>query len=295
MIIIMWCGVCVWVSAEENALITAPPSPEITIMSWDMLRHQPATRKVRKFIKRYRYAWMHGKSEHFYGHAATLDQLTEGLELAEFVLAWLDEVFNKAHDTRDEEGWDLILIADPNLWEHLLKDLDARPDGLAINSKTDLIIHVDKDRTKYVKSVGHEMVHKVLTDYYGSSVPLWLEEGLAETLGLRATKMYMKKKGKNLTHKESSILPAHLIPLEELLQLKQLPATPERAIAFYRQSEHLANTIVSWIGKNYVGEFMESVCKDRENWRDLLTVRYRVNPKSIAALEDQIKAALLAP
>lgn len=86
-------------------------------------------------------------------------------------------------------------------------------------------------------TLGHEIVHLIVHRFYPESIPLWLDEGLAQYISKNAHASYQRARGYIAKPHSKAIAPENLIPLGRLVAMTEVPS--DRVQTFYDESERL--------------------------------------------------------
>ncbi len=129
-----------------------------------------------------------------------------------------------------------------------------------IHSGGELFIRRDPAFKFQGNTLGHEVAHLVVDRFFGSNVPLWLNEGYAEYVSRRCHAAFQR--ARNYASRPTSRgLPAGVfVPLAELTAAVSYPAEVEKVHAFYTESEKLARYL-SGADKAGFGRFFEALAK----------------------------------
>lgn len=88
-------------------------------------------------------------------------------------------------------------------------------------------------------TLGHEVTHLVIERFFGSGVPLWLNEGYAEYASVICYAAFNRARG-HTARPTSRGVPASLyLPLHDLTSLVTYPADAAQVPVFYSESERL--------------------------------------------------------
>ena len=101
------------------------------------------------------------------------------------------------------------------------------------------------------ETLAHEIAHLVIGRFFGSGVPLWLNEGFAENSAIRCRAAFFRARGYNAKPRFRSVTAETYIPLTELTSLGAYPADTVKMFAFYDQSEKLTRFLMGVDRKNF--------------------------------------------
>ena len=88
-------------------------------------------------------------------------------------------------------------------------------------------------------TLGHETAHLVIDRFYGSNVPLWLNEGYAEYISHVAYASYYRARGYDAHPRTNPLTADSYIPLDKLTNALTYPADVRDVLPFYIESEKL--------------------------------------------------------
>ena len=109
-------------------------------------------------------------------------------------------------------------------------------------------------------TLGHETTHLVIDRFFGSGVPLWLNEGYAEYSGVRCYAAFSRARG-YLARPTSRPVPADLyVPVGQLASMVSYPQDVAQVGAFYSESERLVRFLTS-VDKRGFGVFLDAMSK----------------------------------
>lgn len=102
-------------------------------------------------------------------------------------------------------------------------------------------------------ALGHEVAHLLVRRHLGNALPLWLSEGYAEDVSVRAYAAFFRARGYRA--KPRTLMVANPMPLAELTQYTVYPAA-SRVIDFYRQSRQLTRFLQGETTKPQFAKFL---------------------------------------
>jgi hypothetical protein len=252
------------------------------MVTWADVSDRHSSALARKVREEDPDAWYYAESPHVVAYAQSLQAIDLAISQAEFAcveigrLLALPETGRKAH---------LILVRRNVTWDGIVAGAAIRPDGLAFQKGREVFIKATDQ--VHISRVPHEMVHFRLRDTYGE-LPLWLEEGLAMEYGWRVAGMWAETKGLKITRSLPATPPERQWSLDAMTALREYPAAPLEARAFYRQSEELARAIVERIGLQKAGDFLKAVAGDGLSWRVVLAEQFGLKDVVLAEVERQV-------
>lgn len=109
-------------------------------------------------------------------------------------------------------------------------------------------------------TLGHEVTHLVIERFYGTGVPLWLNEGYAEYASVICYSAFNRARG-YASRPTSRPVPASLfLPLAQLTSLMSYPQDPMQVTVFYHESERLVR-FLSATDKKGFHAFLEAMAR----------------------------------
>ena len=129
-----------------------------------------------------------------------------------------------------------------------------------IHSGGSLFIQRNPEMKFKGNTLGHEVTHLVVERFYGSGVPLWLNEGYAEYASVRCYAAFNRARG-YIAHPRSRSVPANLFqPVAQLTSMLTYPKDPVQVGVFYNESERLVR-FLSAANKRGFGVLLEALSK----------------------------------
>lgn len=108
-----------------------------------------------------------------------------------------------------------------------------------IHSRGELFIRRDPAFKFKGNTLGHEIAHLVVDRFFGSNVPLWLNEGYAEYVSMRCYAAFQRARSYRSRPVARAVEASQFIPLAELTSAMSYPQDPLRVGAFYAESQQL--------------------------------------------------------
>jgi hypothetical protein len=100
----------------------------------------------------------------------------------------------------------------------------------------------------------------VVDRFFGSNVPLWLNEGYAEYVSLRCYSAFQRARNYRSRPVSQAVAAAQFIPLTELTSAMAYPQDPVRVGVFYAESQRLVR-FLSGADKAGFGVMFEALSK----------------------------------
>lgn len=164
---------------------------------------------------------------------------------------------------KDTSHWErkchIFIFEDENDWHSFQAVGGLEPWTGGIHSQGELFIPRSPGKFKG-NALAHEVTHLVVYRFFGSGVPLWLNEGLAEYTATRWYASFWRARGFMARPKSIAIAPENYLPLAKLTSYIGYPNTDAEVIAFYSESERLVR-FLSAIDKHHFSSFLEDMGK----------------------------------
>ncbi|MEA3186584.1 MAG: Peptidase superfamily, partial [Chthoniobacter sp.] len=109
-------------------------------------------------------------------------------------------------------------------------------------------------------TLGHETAHLVVHRFFGSGVPLWLDEGYAEYASTRGYAAFMRARSYAAKPVSEELAPADYVPLKTLTELSTYPTNIKQVTPFYVESEKLVR-FLSATNKQQFLAFFDALAK----------------------------------
>ena len=144
---------------------------------------------------------------------------------------------------KDTSRWErkahIFIFESPEDWKTFQARGFLDPWTGGIHQRGELFIQRDPNLKFKGNTLGHEVAHLVVDRFFGSNVPLWLNEGYAEYISRVAYASYYRARGYDAKARTDSLTAASFVPLAQLTQAVTYPANVNEVLAFYTESEKL--------------------------------------------------------
>lgn len=188
--------------------------------------------------------WKHAETDNFIYHYFNSSVATPVAVEAEFYYRVISKDLQ-----RDNSAWQrkahIFIFDTPADWKQFQSGARLDPWTGGIHIPGNLFILRDKRYRYKGNLLGHEIAHLVIDRFFGSNVPLWLNEGYAEYIASIAYASFVRARGYTNKPTSAPIDPKYYIPLSQLLSLASYPETPEQIATFYDQSHKLVRFLIS--------------------------------------------------
>ena len=257
-----------------------------TVKPWGELSDRDLTPLGRAVLNAGKPDWVHAESEHFIFHAGSPTAVEEIAGEAEFAYVKVAHTFDTNGVTRKGH---VFVVERREIWEKVLQGSNRRNDSVAMQLQNDLFVLKETNSVGNVLRIPHEIVHFRLWQLYGNRTPVWLDEGLAATIGWKVAVAAHSKTGKQLVRAPPCLKREHLLSLEQLTGATVYPAGSEEGAAFYIEAELFVSAIARKIGDDKLAEFVKAVAGDGIPWNDFLRERFSFADSDFAWLQQLIE------
>ena len=182
--------------------------------------------------------WKHAETDNFIYHYFHGFVATPVSVEAEFYYRVIAKDLGK-----DTSHWErkahIFVFEQPEDWKAFQTKGSLDPWTGGIHARGELFIQRNPAFKFKGNTLGHETAHLVIDRFYGSNVPIWLNEGYAEYISRVAYASYFRARGYDTHARTETLTPAAYLPLEQLTNLLTYPADVRQVVAFYTESEKL--------------------------------------------------------
>jgi hypothetical protein len=197
--------------------------------------------------------WKHAQTEHFFVHYRGSDEAGMAVQYVEGAYTILMQLLNLDPQRGQARSHIFILPADE--WKAYKSVHGMVPQLAGFAYKTELILGASDENTlariDTVRVLCHEITHAILARFYrDQNLPLWLNEGLADYIGLRTIQAKGLMDGSDLW-REKMMAVLSGTPDSQMDVAKVFTrirygnhATPDRIRAFYANSQKCVRTLI---------------------------------------------------
>ena len=186
--------------------------------------------------------WKHGETEHFIYHFVHSYVATPVSVEAEFHYRVIAKELEREQPAGDVKSH-IYIFERPEEWQQFQAFGQLEPWSGGIHSMGSLFVQRDPSYKFSNNLLGHEIVHLVMHRFYPDSVPLWLNEGLAQFISKAAHASYQRARGYIAKPHSTAIAASELIPILKLIGLTQVPS--DNVTTFYDESERLVRFLAT--------------------------------------------------
>jgi hypothetical protein len=182
--------------------------------------------------------WKHAETANFVYHYFQSFVATPVSVEAEFYYRLIAQELGK-ESARWERKSHIFVFEKAEDWADFQKRGALDPWTGGIHSRGELFIRRDPAFKFKDNTLGHEVAHLVVDRFFGSNVPLWLNEGYAEYVSMRCYSAFHRARNYRSRPRSPAVVAAQFIPLAELTSAMAYPHDPVRIEAFYSESHRL--------------------------------------------------------
>ena len=183
----------------------------------------------------------------------------------------------------------MYLVDTDEDWNRLAEHGDHRQDGLAMQIGPEILIHWTTNDAENLVRLSHELVHYRIWQRGQAPVPIWLDEGIASSVGWKAALAVSEQEHIGLFRTRTITNRSEWLSLDELTAYKTLPDDPETARLIYIQSEALINELVRRHGNEIVTNLLDQVGNRHMLFREFLQIDPGYSESDIEDLEEQYR------
>jgi hypothetical protein len=230
--------------------------------------------------------WKHAETDNFIYHYFHGFVATPVSVEAEFYYRVIAKDLGK-----DTSHWErkahIFIFEQPADWKAFQTKGNLDPWTGGIHAHGELFIQRDPAFKFKGNTLGHETAHLVIDRFYGSNVPIWLNEGYAEYISRVAYASYYRARGYDSHPRTETLAPAAYLPLAQLTNLLTYPSDVRQVVAFYTESEKLVRFLNS-VDKTKFQELLQALASGRM-MDSALYGAYGSRFASLAALEAEFQ------
>jgi hypothetical protein len=203
--------------------------------------------------------WKHAESDHFIYHFYDRPTASAVSVEAEFYYRVIAKELGK--DTANWERKCHVFIFDKDTdWAAFQQGGGLDPWTGGIHSEGTLFFLRNPGWRANNQTLPHEITHLVLHRFFGSGIPLWMNEGFAEFAAARCRATFYRARGYNAKPRASFVNAPDFIPVAEFVALAAYPRSQDAVMAFYAESEKLTRFLCS-TDKDAFLKFLETMSK----------------------------------
>ena len=136
--------------------------------------------------------------------------------------------------------------------------------------------------------------HLVIDRFFGSNVPIWLNEGYAEYISRVAYASYYRARGYDSHPRTAELAAADYLPLAQLTNLLTYPGDIRQVAAFLRRVGEARPGFLNMVDKAKFQEVLQGVATGRM-FESALAGAYGTRLPSLHALEEEFRPYATQP
>ena len=203
--------------------------------------------------------WKHAESTNFIYHFFQGFVAAPVSVEAEFYYKVIAQEMEK-DTTQWERKCHIFIFEQPEDWAAFQKRGALDPWTGGIHAGGSLFIQRNPQFKFKDNTLGHEITHLVVDRFFGSGVPLWLNEGYAEYASLRGYAAFNRARGYLSRPKSRSVPEGMYIPVPQLTGMMTYPQDVAQVSIFYSESERLVR-FLSAADKRGFNTFFAAISK----------------------------------
>lgn len=192
---------------------------------------------------------------------------------------------------KDTAQWErkchIFIFEKPEDWRQFQGKAQLDPWTGGICAGGELFIQRNPEFKFKGSTLGHEVAHLVVHRFFGSGIPLWLNEGYAEYAASRGYAAFYRARGYTARPRSNAVDPARYFPLTELTNALTYPQDPTRVETFYNESERLVR-FLSAADKRGFGVMFDALSKGNR-FDTALNKGFGARFSNLEALEREFK------
>jgi hypothetical protein len=236
-------------------------APVVVNVEWRDLSDRDISRDGREALQIHREAWQHAETEHFICHFRDHKQAETVFVHAETYYQWVKDMLGITEDP-SKKKCHVFIFEDKVMWQEFNRQRpnERLESAEAYTNGTELFIYREPFYLSPQKALAHEITHIIVNRFMGGSLPLFLNEGLAETISYKA--ISLQAEGDDFAYRTVKMIPeSDYISVEKLAAFKNYPASEPVLEVFYRESELLVRYLTLNFGKSKLGELLAKTAK----------------------------------
>ena len=231
-------------------------------------------------------AWKHGETTNFIYHFTERTSTVTVATEAEFFYRVIARELDRDTSQWERKAHIFVFESDAD-WKSFQAAgmLDPRTGG--IHSAGALFLKRRGAAALNDETLAHEVAHLVVGRFFGSGVPLWLNEGFAENSAIRCRSAFLRARGYDAKPRFRAVTAETYIPLAELISIGTYPADTVKMLAFYDESEKLTRFLMSADKKMFTAIMDE--LSNGNRFETALTKAYGARYINLDSLEREFK------
>lgn len=252
-------AVLAWPTAAAAAPVARKGLGGLEGKPFDALSDRNVTEAGRTALAIRAQDWRHAETDHFVYHFFRDFIAGQVAVEAEYYYRVIS-----AELKRDTKAWErkchIFVFETPADWTTFQARFGLDPWTGGIHRGDELFVLRDAAMKWKGHGLGHEVTHLIVHRFFGTGVPLWLNEGYAEHASIRAYFAYFRARGYTGKPRSPAVKPEDYIPLAELVNLVGYPPAANKLAAFYIESHRLVR-FLDGLGRDRFLALFEALAK----------------------------------
>ena len=216
----------------------------VKLTDWRDLSDREVSAAGREALQIHRDLWKHAETEHFVYHFRDVKEAETVYVHAEAYYGWVKDMFG-VREEPSKAKCHVYIFEDKVSWDEFNKQKSGErlPGAEAYTNGTELFIYREPFYLAPQRVLAHEITHIVAHRFIQGTLPLYLNEGLAEFMSYKA--IAQQSDGNEYDLRTIRLIPPEkFIPVSRLEGIKNYPAAEAEKEAFYQESELFARYLL---------------------------------------------------
>jgi len=245
---------------------------EISEVKWDNISDKDISPKGRAALAFENIIWKHAETEHFVYHF-TDDKQAETIYVhAEVYYKWIKNLFGVTKDTWAKKNH-IFIFSDKKAWQGFRDRIGKGSKATAFTDGWELFIYREPHYLEVREDLAHEITHVIVFRFLEGPIPLYLNEGLAEFMSIRAIAAQLGRMEYDLRPVEL-VSETDFIPLQDLAIMDDYPK--EKTKVFYNESGLFVRFLIFTYKGEQFYEFLRIISKGSD-FKKAITQVYRID------------------
>jgi len=188
--------------------------------------------------------WLHAETKNFVFHYFSSHIANQAAVEAEFYYRFVSREMDKENESWERKGH-IFIFERPSDWRAFQQSAQLDPWTGGIHRNNELFLLRRADHKWKGHLLGHEVTHLVINRFFGTGLPLWLNEGYAEYASRRAYASYYRARGYRAKPRSPGVTDGEFMPFSSFLNMQGYPSEHKKVSVFYRQSERLVRFLAA--------------------------------------------------
>ncbi len=271
--------VTVWCGASHTAFA------EIPAVSWETISDKDISPAGRAALSLKKDLWKHAETDHFVYHFMDEKASEAVWAHSETYYDWIKNLLGITEDAWKKKNH-IFIFTDQKVWDEFKARAGASSAVRAYTNGWELFLFRDEFWLSPKQSLAHELTHVIIFRFLEGPLPLFLNEGFAQFVSMRAVEMQAEAGGYT-SGPLSSIPEKEFIPLRELAGMRSYPEG--RKETFYLESALLVRFLLS----SYKSEKLYTLLRTTAQGVDFSQAVEEVYGMGLESLEEMFRASVI--